>query len=76
MACLKANISRITSGCVNASISEIGTRLKASCSIVCDVNTHNTGYFLIVEPQFIWLTEANGFEADFEVKSNTNWRIE
>lgn len=46
--------------------------LCMSTRIVCGLPE----YYLIVKPDVVWLTEANGFEADFEVKSNTNWKIE
>lgn len=46
--------------------------LRMTTRIVCGL----PDYYLIVKPDVVWLTEANGFEADFEVKSNTNWKIE
>lgn len=55
-------------------IAEISKRMEISYSIICDVP--NGGYFLFVEPEVVWLTEANGWSQDFVVKSNVDWTID
>lgn len=35
-----------------------------------------TGKYLDVEPEHIWLTEANNFTEIVDIKSNTNWKID
>lgn len=47
--------------------------LVAYSSMICTVAS---GYYLKVEPEVIWLIEANDFEEDILVKSNVTWTIE
>lgn len=51
---------------------EVSEYMQVRCSIVCDV----LNYYLFVEPEFIWLTEANDWSHDFDVKSNVDWVID
>lgn len=46
--------------------------MQVRCSIVCDV----LNYYLLVEPEFIWLTEDNNWSQDFMVESNVDWIVE
>ena len=58
----------------NIATSDISERMQVKYSVVCDVP--NGGYFLFVEPEIVWLTEANGWSQDFVVKSNVDWTID
>lgn len=58
----------------NITASDISERMQVKYSVVCDVP--NGGYFLFVEPEVVWLTEANGWSQDFVVKSNVDWTID
>lgn len=58
----------------NIAASDISERMQVKYSVVCDVP--NGGYFLIVEPEIVWLTEANDWSHDFDVKSNVDWVID
>lgn len=46
--------------------------LCMSTRIVCGLPE----YYLIVKPEIVWLTEANGWSQDFVVKSNVDWKID
>lgn len=50
----------------------INKHLKVQCSVVCTVNTSR---FIIVEPQYLWLTPENYFTDDIDVISNTIWDV-
>lgn len=58
----------------NIATSDISERMQVKYSVVCDVP--NGGYFLFVEPEIVWLTEANDWSHDFDVKSNVDWVID
>ena len=58
----------------NIATSDISERMQVKYSVVCDVP--NGGYFLFVEPEIVWLTEANDWSHDFVVKSNVDWTID
>lgn len=58
----------------NITTSDVSERMQVKYSVVCDVP--NDGYFLIVEPEIVWLTEANDWSHDFDVKSNVDWVID
>ena len=58
----------------NIATSDISKRMQVKYSVVCDVP--NGGYFLFVEPEIVWLTEANDWSHDFVVKSNVDWTID
>ena len=45
-------------------------KMHVSATVVCD-----TGYYLLVSPDRIWLTPANGFVADVAIFSNTKWGV-
>lgn len=53
-------------------ISRIGGGLHTEVSPVCTASLE--GKFLEVEPEYVWLLEANQFEADVDVHSNAEWR--
>lgn len=53
-------------------ISRIGGGLHTEVSPVCTASLE--GKFLEVEPEYVWLQEANQFEADVDVHSNAEWR--
>jgi hypothetical protein len=83
MACLNINISKVLSpikatisvaSIFNIATSDISERMQVKYSVVCDVP--NGGYFLIVEPEIVWLTESNDWSHDFEVQSNVDWIVD
>lgn len=52
-------------------VSRTGGCLRVDISLACMVNIE--GKFLKVEPEHVWLLEANLFEADVNVHSNAEW---
>ena len=70
---LKVAVTKVAS-IFNIATSDISERMQVKYSVVCDVP--NEGYLLFVEPEIVWLTEANDWSHDFVVKSNVDWTID
>lgn len=68
---LKANITMAKRE-LNANVAMVGGRLNAWIGLICETNKD---VYLYVEPDVIWLT-PDTMGADFNVRSNTRWRIE
>lgn len=59
-------------GCLNVHAKRISQGLKVSCGLVCSVSTAK---MLKVEPEYIFLMEANNYTEDVCVISNVKWHV-
>lgn len=74
MGCLNAKCQRV-SGMVPPSVTAKCQRvpgLRASCGIVCSLSTAKV---LKVEPEYIFLMEANNYTEEVCVISNVKWNV-
>lgn len=59
-------------GCLSVHTRRIGEGLKVSCGLVCSVNAARV---LKVEPEYIFLMEANNYTEEVCVISNVEWKV-
>lgn len=71
MGCLSVYTNRIGEG-FKVSCRRVGEGLQVSCGLVCSVNTAK---ILKVEPEYIFLMEANNYTEEVCVISNVKWYI-
>ena len=55
-----------------SAIASAENSLSASLSLVCI----SEKAYLVIQPEYIWLTQENNYVADVEVLSNTYWKTE
>lgn len=69
MGCVKASVTRI--GRPVVTVTRVGKAPTVRCSPVCGVSVGNR--FLRVTPEVLWLVDGYG---EYEVESNTGWKVE
>lgn len=71
MGCLCVHTERIGEG-IRVSCRRVGEGLEVSCGLVCPVNAARV---LEVEPEHVFLMEANNYTEEVCVISNVEWHI-
>lgn len=71
MGCLSVHTRRIGEG-MKVHSRRVGEGLKVSCGLVCSVNAARV---LKVEPEYIFLMEANNYTEEVCVISNVEWKV-
>ena len=61
-------------GGLSVGTSRQGGNLHVRTSLICTLNLEEP--YLRVEPEYIWLTESNNWQALVKVESNRAWRID
>lgn len=71
MGCLRVHTERIGEG-LKVSSRRVGKGLRVSCGMVCSVNAARV---LKVEPEYIFLMEANNYTEEVCVIANIKWKV-
>lgn len=73
MGCIATKTER-QGGDLRTAAAREGGELNISVSLVCTVNLQAP--YLRVEPEYVWLTESNLWEAIVSVETNRAWKAE
>ena len=73
MGCIATHTTR-QGGDLQTEATRQGGTLGIRVSLVCSVNLQEP--YIRVEPEYVWLTESNLWQAVMQVESNRAWRVE